>query len=105
MNWSLIASDTDNNYVLRDVYCYYGNPTNNTAFNDGTHVFPYLVTKYFNEAFTQTVYNAGFSDVLTEINNENFLAQLAGQPQLPRGSSAPRRPSATSSTIRDTVNR
>ncbi|NLT13197.1 MAG: DUF5057 domain-containing protein, partial [Clostridiales bacterium] len=86
---SYIAGDADRTFVSNNVYCFNAFNTVSTAIipDPENHVpgdvFT-LASELFTEAFSQEVYSSGFSDVLTVIQDENFLKQIAGQAdQLP----------------------
>lgn len=76
---SYLANDNDKTLVNNNVYCF-------KAFNDQTlgaqpNAFN-LETSHFGTSFTPGVYSDGFTAVLTTIQNENFLRQIAGQQDL-----------------------
>ena len=82
VNWSTLAyltSDADRTLVNNNVYCF-------NAFNHqtlgGAATIATLVTPRFSEVFSQGVYASGFTAVLTEIQDENFLRTIAGQQDL-----------------------
>ncbi len=81
-NWFLLYymySDMDRTFVNNSVYCF-------NAFNTQSTYNPpdisTLVTGLFNETFSSQVYESGFSDVLAEIQNENFLREIAGETEM-----------------------
>ena len=81
-DWNLLYymfNDIDRTFVNNNVYCF-------NAFNTGSTYdspnIPTLVTELFNESFSSQVYSSGFSNVLEEIQNENFLRELAGETEM-----------------------
>jgi hypothetical protein len=87
VSWPSLAymdGDADKTFVNNNVYCFNAFNTVSTAnIPDPGSPEPYdiftPVSALFNEAFSQNVYSSGFSAVLSEIQNENFLKQIAGQ--------------------------
>ncbi|UOO37218.1 DUF5057 domain-containing protein [Oscillospiraceae bacterium CM] len=74
-----VAADQDKTFVNNNVYCF-------DAFNTAALANPdnvtMLETPLFNAAYASAVVSSGFSAVLAEITNENFVRQLAGQTTL-----------------------
>ncbi|NLA86881.1 MAG: DUF5057 domain-containing protein, partial [Clostridiales bacterium] len=74
----------DETFVCNNVYSFSPFNTVSTAnnpdiSNPGLNDIFRLVSPLFNEAFSQEVLTSGFSGVLKEIKDENFLKQIAGQ--------------------------
>jgi hypothetical protein len=84
-----IDGDADRTFVSNNIYCFNAFNTAGTgAVPDPENPVPgdifTLVSAMFTEVFSHEVYSSGFSDVLTVIQDENFLKQIAGQSdQLP----------------------
>lgn len=79
VNWpalAYLAGDADKTLVNNNVYCF--NPFNTAAPGAAASVTE-LVTALFNQPFSDTVVSGGFTAVLAEIKNENFLHQIAGE--------------------------
>lgn len=78
-NLSYISSDSDHTFVNNNVYCF--NAFNTVSLSNQPNI-AYIVSSLFDEAFSSAVISSGFSPVLAEIQNENFLRTIAGQQTL-----------------------
>ncbi len=77
-DWDLllyIFNDIDRTFVSNNIYCF--NAFNTDSTNNPPNI-PALVTDLFDTPFLSQVYDDGFSDVLSEIQYENFLRERAG---------------------------
>jgi hypothetical protein len=78
VSWPLLAyitNDTDKTFVKNNIYCF--DPFNTDTLNGASSVAA-LASASFGQPFSAPVYTEGFSAVLEEIKNENFLHQIAG---------------------------
>ncbi len=84
IDWSALSymsADIDKTFVNNNIYCF--DPFNLSSVT-GTPEITALVSDRFNDtdAFSSEVYQEGFSAVLSEIENENFLREIAGETDL-----------------------
>ncbi len=82
-----VTSDADKTFVNNNIYCFNAFNTVSTAAvpnagSPGLNDIFAVVSALCNESFTLDVYSSGFSAVLAEIQNENFLKQIAGETTL-----------------------
>jgi hypothetical protein len=82
-----ITSDADKTFVNNNIFCFNAFNTDSTAAapdisSPKTNDIFTIVSSLYNQSFASGVYTSGFSDVLAEIQNENFLKQIAGQTNL-----------------------
>ena len=82
IDWSTLAymtGDADKTFVNNNLYCF--NAFNNQSLGGAANITA-LVTPLFSDPFALGVYGDGFSAVMEEIRNENFLRTIAGQQDL-----------------------
>lgn len=72
-------SEEDHTFVNNNVYCF--NAFNTVSLSNQPNI-TYVVSSLFDEPFSSAVISSGFSPVLAEIVNENFLRTIAGQQTL-----------------------
>lgn len=82
VDWPSLAymiGDTDKTFVNNNIYCFNAFSTVSLSYPDNIEV---LVTELFNEPFSADVTSNGFLSILAEIQNENFLRQIAGETEM-----------------------